>query len=132
MAPIFFLTFFDYDCKMKFGSLGKLKRTDSLPIKINLLYGGEKMAVFVKNIMEKLVIDKLDQMMPSLGCCPCDICKTDILCYALNRIKPKYVSTEQGELLSRVDSISVSYGAAIMTELVAGAEIVRKNPRHKV
>ena len=129
---IFFLTFFDYDCKMKFGSLGKLKRTDSLPIKINLLYGGEKMAVLVKNIMEKLVIDKLDQMMPSLGCCSCDICKTDILCYALNRIKPKYVSTEQGELLSRVDSISVSYGAAIMTELVAGAEIVRKNPRHKV
>ena len=90
------------------------------------------MAVLVRNIMENMVEDKLEQLLPELNCCTCDICKTDILCYALNRLKPKYVSTEQGELLSKVDSISVTYGAAILTELAAGAEIVRKNPHHKV
>ena len=89
------------------------------------------MAGLVKNIMENMVEAKLDQMLPQLNCCRCDICRTDILCYALNRLKPKYVSTEQGELLSRVDSISFAYDTAIMTEIVAGAEIVRKNPRHK-
>lgn len=89
------------------------------------------MSVLVKNIMEKMVEDKMDEMLPKLACCSCDICKTDILCYALNRLKPKYVSTEQGELLSRVDSVSIPYEAAIMTEIVAGVEIVKKNPRHK-
>jgi len=90
------------------------------------------MAGLVKNILENMVEDKLDQIYPELNCCSCDICKTDIMCYALNRLKPRYVSTEQGELISRVDSISLTYGAAIMTELTAGAEIVRKNPRHKI
>ena len=88
------------------------------------------MSALVKNIMEKMVEDKLDQMLPGLGCCTCDTCKTDILCYSLNRLKPKYVSTEQGELLSRVDSISITYSAAIMTEIVAAVEVVKKNPHH--
>ena len=89
------------------------------------------MAVLVKNVMEGMVEAKLLELLPMLNCCQCDICKTDILCYALNRLKPKYVSSEQGELLSRVDSISATYSAAIMTEITAGAEIVKKNPRHK-
>ena len=88
------------------------------------------MAILVKNIMEDMVEDKLEHLLPQLNCCTCDICKTDILCYALNRLKPKYVSTEQGALLSRVDSIGVTYGAAIITELTAGAELVRKYPHH--
>jgi len=89
------------------------------------------MAVLVKNIMEDMVEHKLDMIYPQLNCCTCDVCKTDILCYALNRLKPKYVSTEQGALLSKVDSISFSYEASILAELAAAAEIVRKNPRHK-
>ena len=88
------------------------------------------MSVLVKNIMEKMVEDKMDDMLPKLDCCSCDICKTDILCYALNRLKPKYVATEQGELLSRVDSISIPFEAAIITEIVAAVEIVKKNPHH--
>ena len=90
------------------------------------------MSVLVKNLMEDMVERKLNHMMPQLNCCTCDICKTDIMCYALNRLKPKYVATSQGELLSRIDSLSATFDIAIMTELTTGAEIVRKNPRHKV
>ena len=88
------------------------------------------MGKLVENIMEKVVEDKLNKMLPSLNCCTCNICRTDIMCYALNRIKPKYVSTDQGALLSRVDSVSITYGTAVMTEIAAGVEIVRKNPHH--
>ena len=84
----------------------------------------------VKNIMERMVEEKLDQMLPMLGCCTCETCRTDVLCYALNRLKPRYVSTEQGELLSRVDSVSIPYETAIVTEIVSAAEIVKKNPHH--
>ncbi|MCR5331883.1 MAG: late competence development ComFB family protein [Lachnospiraceae bacterium] len=88
------------------------------------------MSVLVKNLMEDMVERKFRQIVPQLNCCTCDICKTDIMCYALNRLKPKYVATSQGELLSRIDSLSSTFEIAIMTELTAGAEIVRKNPRH--
>ena len=54
------------------------------------------------------------------------------MCYALNRLKPKYVATSQGELLSRIDALSSTFDIAVMTELTAGAEIVRKNPRHNL
>ena len=90
------------------------------------------MSVLVKNLMEDIVDRKLDKMLPQLNVCTCDICKTDILCFTLNRLKPKYVSTSQGELLSRIDSLSATFDIAIITELTAGAEIVRKNPRHSV
>ena len=88
------------------------------------------MSVLVKNLMEDMVERKFKQMAPQLNCCTCDICRTDIMCYALNRLKPKYVATSQGELLSRIDSLSATFDIAIMTELTTGAEIVRKNPRH--
>ena len=88
------------------------------------------MSVIVRNLMEDMVERKFNQIMPQLNCCTCDICRTDIMCYALNRLKPKYVATSQGELLSRIDSLSSTFDIAIMTELTAGAEIVRKNPRH--
>jgi len=88
------------------------------------------MSVLVRNLMEDMVERKFEKLLPSLKCCTCDICRTDIMCYALNRLKPKYVATSQGELLSRIDSLSATFDIAIVTELTAGAEIVKKNPRH--
>ena len=90
------------------------------------------MIVLVKNLMEDMVERKFEKMLPLLKCCTCDICRTDIMCYALNRLKPKYVATSQGELLSRIDSLSSTFDMAIVTEITAGAEIVRNNPRHKI
>lgn len=90
------------------------------------------MSLIVKNLMEDMVARKLDAMMPMLNCCTCEVCRTDIICYSLNRLKPKYVATSQGELLSRIDSLSSSFDIAIVTEITNAAEIVRKHPRHKV
>lgn len=88
--------------------------------------------LIVKNLMEDMVSKKLDTMLPQLGCCDCEVCKTDILCYSLNRLKPKYVATSQGELLSRIDSLSASFEIAIITEITQAAEIIKKHPRHEI
>lgn len=82
--------------------------------------------------MEDIVERKLDVMLPQLNCCNCDICRTDILCYALNRLHPKYVATTQGELLSRIDSLSSSFDISIVTEITNAAEIIKKHPRHEI
>lgn len=88
------------------------------------------MSLLVKNLMEDMVERKLDQMLPMLNCCNCEVCRTDILCYTLNRVKPKYVATSQGELLSRIDSLSSSFDIAIVTEITNASEIIKNNPRH--
>lgn len=88
------------------------------------------MSLVVKNLMEDMVERKLEGMLPQLGCCTCEVCRTDILCYALNRLKPKYVATSQGELLSRIDSLSSTFEIAIITEITNASEVVRKHPRH--
>ncbi|MBR5967245.1 MAG: late competence development ComFB family protein [Lachnospiraceae bacterium] len=88
------------------------------------------MSLVVKNIMEDMVERKLDSMMPQLDVCSCEICRTDILCYALNRLKPKYVATSQGELLSKIDSLSATFDIAIITQISAAAQVVKEFQRH--
>ena len=34
--------------------------------------------------------------------CGCDMCRGDVLVYALNRLAPHYVSTRQGEILTEL------------------------------
>ena len=89
------------------------------------------MSLIVKNIMEDMVERKLENMLPQLNVCTCEICRTDILCYALNRLKPKYVATSQGELLSKIDSLSSTFDMSVVTQITAAAEIVKQNPRHQ-
>ena len=89
------------------------------------------MSMVVKNIMEAMVERKLDQMLPQLDVCTCEICRTDMLCYALNRLKPKYVATSQGELLSKIDSMSSTFDIAIITQITQAAQVVKEFPRHQ-
>ncbi len=88
------------------------------------------MAITIKNLMEDIVSQKLEKMVDKLGVCTCDICKTDILCYTLNRLHPKYVATNNGELLSKIDSLSNTLDIATITELTNAAMIVKNHPRH--
>ncbi len=88
------------------------------------------MSLIVKNIMEDMVERKLEDMLPQLNVCTCEICRTDILCYSLNRLKPKYVATSQGELLSKIDSLSSTFDMSIVTQITAAAQVVKEFPRH--
>ena len=37
----------------------------------------------LKNVMEELVFEKLDDLMEKLGCCTCDNCRMDSAAFAL-------------------------------------------------
>lgn len=84
----------------------------------------------IKNIMETLTEQKLEEIIDDLNCCSCDKCKTDIITYALNHLPPKYISTMCGKLFSESEIVRDQYGADIITELVRAANIVRENPQH--
>ena len=44
--------------------------------------------------------EKLRPQLPRF--CGCDMCRGDVVVYALNRLSPHYVSTRQGEVLTEL------------------------------
>lgn len=56
----------------------------------------------IHNLMEELVIDTVEEIfqdqayIEQAGCCNSDICKTDVVCYVLNRIPPVYTTSSRG------------------------------------
>lgn len=83
------------------------------------------------NVMEEIVEKELEKCIDSLGVCKCRQCRKDILTLSLNRLKPRYVSTEKGRLLSVIDQMSYDYVPEMLRAITESAEIVKKNPRHE-
>ena len=88
------------------------------------------MAIVLKNYMETLVWEKLDEIIDKLNCCKCEKCRMDIASYALNRMPPKYVATYEGEVYSKLDTLSVQYEADLISAICQAAQIVTEHPMH--
>lgn len=85
----------------------------------------------LKNVMEELVFEKLDELMEKLGSCKCDNCRMDSAAYALNHLPPKYVVSERGELISR--SMVMNKGQSEMDvtmAVISGINKVMEHPNH--
>lgn len=89
------------------------------------------MGIILKNLMETVVLDKLDEIFDSLDCCKCELCKKDIASLALNNLPPKYVVTHEGELLSKLNIHEKQYKTDIIKAIIDAAEIIKDNPRHQ-
>lgn len=89
------------------------------------------MEVHLKNLVETLILQKLDETIDRLGCCKCKKCRMDIASYALNRLPPKYVATYEGEVYAKLETLSLQYETDLLNALYQAAQIVTANPRHK-
>lgn len=83
-----------------------------------------------RNIMEDYVEQALDQVIDNLDCCKCEQCRDDIISYALNRLTPRYVSTERGKTFVKVNTMSSQFEIDILAAIYEGAAVVKKHPRH--
>jgi hypothetical protein len=61
--------------------------------------------------------------------CGCDICRGDVLVYALNHLSPHYVSTRQGEILTELTLASDGEKAKLDVVLLEGFRKVALAPR---
>ena len=82
------------------------------------------------NLAEKIVRDRLEQLLKSYDCCKCECCHTDMLALSLNYIKPMYVNTFKGELLKRVDASMQQNSVDIDISIIKAIEIVSQSPHH--
>lgn len=85
----------------------------------------------VLNATEILVRDIFKEEYPKTRLvCDCDKCKEDILAMTLNRVPPRYVATEKGELYVKAQFMGQQLRSDILRELTISAEVVGKNSRH--
>lgn len=83
-----------------------------------------------KNVMEDLVLGRINEVWNSLECCKCDQCKDDVIALTLNQLPTKYVATREGEVYARIDELSIGKEAEILTALAKSAKVVKEKPRH--
>ena len=85
----------------------------------------------ILNVMEQLVDAKLAELLPKSECCKCEKCTDDIKAIALNRLPPKYVSTDAGELYTRVHSAMEKQNSLDINFAVYSAiDFVANHPHH--
>ncbi len=82
------------------------------------------------NINEELVKQNVKKIMKELGACQCDTCYSNACAIVLNEIKPKYVTSDKGALLSQISTISVGSQATLTVEVTKAVMKVMENPRH--
>lgn len=81
------------------------------------------------NLMEDLVLSRLDITLMRFNCCKCNKCKKDIAAIALNKLTPKYVVIRRGDEAKKKQA-EEQYGTEVTSALVQAIMLVKKEPRH--
>ncbi len=79
------------------------------------------------NVMEGLVVDRLEAAFLKFNCCRCDKCKKDVAALSLNILKPLYVVADEEGL---TEITAKQNTAEINTAIIKAILKVRSNPRH--
>ncbi len=82
------------------------------------------------NVMEQIVDEKLSQMLEGEACCKCARCVEDMKALALNRLPAKYVSTNSGELFTKLSATVRQSSVDINVAVAEAIALVAKHPSH--
>lgn len=96
---------------------------------VHIIERGVKMPIV--NVMEIFVDQKMKEILPTVECCTCEKCLDDIRAMALNKLPPKYVSTDKGKLFSKLNSLKEKQnGVDMHIAVLSAVEFVAAHPRH--
>ncbi|MCH5267435.1 MAG: late competence development ComFB family protein [Lachnospiraceae bacterium] len=82
------------------------------------------------NLMEETVIQKLNQVWGETNYCKCNKCRQDIVCYSLNHLPTRYVTSEKGTILHRFDTQTKQSDIEITACVCRAVELVGNKPNH--
>jgi competence protein ComFB len=84
----------------------------------------------IRNLVEEHVISAYDQLRPRFTeFCGCDVCRTDVLVYALNRLPAKYVAGREGTVVTELNLDKDQSRAAIDVAVMEAFRKVTLAPR---
>lgn len=84
----------------------------------------------LRNHMEDVVTNMLEEMLPRFDVCKCSVCKKDMIAWALNHLPPKYSVTHKGDLYHRIAEFTPQFEVDVQVALTEAISIISKNPRH--
>ena len=79
------------------------------------------------NVMENLVLNKVDQVIARFNVCTCDRCRCDICACALNMLPPRYIVAKADVIAKAEADIPEK---EVMDALIKAVIKVRSHPRH--
>lgn len=88
------------------------------------------MDLILKNMMEPLVLEKIDEIIDTYDCCKCEQCRMDVATLALNHLPPKYVATRMGTFYTRLEALSIQHGADVLSAISRAVVAVQEKPHH--
>ena len=77
-----------------------------------------------------MVKECVDELLADSHGCKCEKCRRDIIALALNNLKPCYVTTKLGEVMTKIRSTEQQEETNIIVEVTKAINIVQKNPQH--
>jgi competence protein ComFB len=84
----------------------------------------------LKNAVEDHVIEAYTSLRPHFPeFCGCEMCRADVIVYALNRLPPKYVATLEGTVVTEVNLDKQQGRASIDVAIMDGFRRVALSPR---
>lgn len=83
------------------------------------------------NVMEQIVDEKLTQMLEGENCCKCPRCIEDMKAISLNKLPAKYVSTNSGELFTKLSATVRQSSVDINVAVAEAIDLVAKHPSHE-
>jgi competence protein ComFB len=85
----------------------------------------------IRNLVEDHALEAYARLVTHFDdFCGCDLCRVDVLVYALNRIPPRYVAGLEGSVVTDVNLDKDQNRAAIEVAVMEGIRKVRLAPRH--
>jgi len=86
----------------------------------------------IKNYMEEIVFNSIDEVLKDINMCKCEICISDIAAKALNDLPPQYVATKKGEVYSKINNLKMQFEVDVIAAITKAAVLVKRNPRHNL
>lgn len=82
------------------------------------------------NYMEIWVKEHMEELLKESDMCKCEKCKRDVYAFALNHLKPFYVATNRGRLITKASGMHQQLETDIIIEITKAINIVSNNARH--
>lgn len=86
----------------------------------------------IKNLVEDHVMAAYDTLRPHFPAyCGCELCRDDVLTFALNRVPPRYVSRREGAVVTEINLEQEQSRAAIEVVVMEALRKISVAPRCK-
>ncbi len=91
----------------------------------------EEDAFYFVNVCEMLIKEKAVEYLKKFDVCTCSRCVADTIALTLSNLTPKYIVTDEPDVIPFLSYYDSKFNNNIMTELTKACLLVDANPRHK-